>query len=106
MLATTGRDAHPQTYAVPVGPTDRVLDALNHVKWHIDGTLTYRRSCAHGIHIAQEGRVHVVGVAPCQGGSVKFAGRADPDSIRAVGAGHDQRWSTRGPGAGSGTRFR
>src|SRR5512138_3560580 len=30
-------------------PTDRVLDALNQVKWYQDGTLTYRRSCAHGI---------------------------------------------------------
>ena len=30
-------------------PTDRVLDALNEVKWHQDGTLAFRRSCAHGI---------------------------------------------------------
>ncbi len=30
-------------------PTDRVLDALNQVKWFQDGALTYRRSCAHGI---------------------------------------------------------
>jgi succinate dehydrogenase / fumarate reductase iron-sulfur subunit len=30
-------------------PRDRLLDALNHVKWYIDGSLTYRRSCAHGI---------------------------------------------------------
>lgn len=36
-------------YAVEVEPTDRVLDALNKVKWYQDGTLTYRRSCAHGI---------------------------------------------------------
>ena len=36
-------------YDVEVEPTDRVLDALNHVKWYQDGTLTYRRSCAHGI---------------------------------------------------------
>jgi succinate dehydrogenase / fumarate reductase iron-sulfur subunit len=26
-----------------------VLDALNQVKWYQDGTLTYRRSCAHGV---------------------------------------------------------
>jgi len=32
-----------------VEPTDRVLDLLQRVKWHIDGTLTLRRSCAHGI---------------------------------------------------------
>jgi len=36
-------------YAVEVEPTDRVLDALNQVKWYQDGTLTYRRSCAHGV---------------------------------------------------------
>jgi succinate dehydrogenase / fumarate reductase iron-sulfur subunit len=36
-------------YQVVVDPMDRVLDALNQVKWHQDGTLTYRRSCAHGV---------------------------------------------------------
>ena len=36
-------------YTVDVEPTDRVLDALNQVKWYQDGTLTYRRSCAHGV---------------------------------------------------------
>ncbi|HEV2494894.1 MAG TPA: succinate dehydrogenase iron-sulfur subunit [Terriglobia bacterium] len=36
-------------YTIEAEPTDRLLDALNHVKWYIDGTLTYRRSCAHGI---------------------------------------------------------
>jgi succinate dehydrogenase / fumarate reductase iron-sulfur subunit len=30
-------------------PTDRVLDALNTVKWQHDGRLAYRRSCAHGV---------------------------------------------------------
>ncbi|HUI41649.1 MAG TPA: succinate dehydrogenase iron-sulfur subunit [Terriglobia bacterium] len=36
-------------YTVEAEPTDRLLDALNHVKWYLDGTLTYRRSCAHGV---------------------------------------------------------
>ncbi len=36
-------------YQIEADPTDRLLDALNHVKWHLDGSLTYRRSCAHGI---------------------------------------------------------
>ena len=36
-------------YSVEAEPTDRLLDALNHVKWYIDGSLTYRRSCAHGV---------------------------------------------------------
>ena len=45
------RDVKPhfEEYAVDVEPTDRVLDALNQIKWHHDGTLTYRRSCAHGV---------------------------------------------------------
>ncbi len=36
-------------YPVEAEPTDRLLDALNHVKWYVGGTLTYRRSCAHGV---------------------------------------------------------
>ncbi len=36
-------------YPVSVEPTDRVLDALHWVKENCDGTLTLRRSCAHGI---------------------------------------------------------
>ncbi len=36
-------------YDVEVEPTDRILDALHYVKWYQDGTLTLRRSCAHGI---------------------------------------------------------
>lgn len=36
-------------YVVNVEPTDRLLDALNQIKWDQDGTLTYRRSCAHGV---------------------------------------------------------
>jgi len=37
------------TYVVEADPTDRVLDLLEYVKGHIDGTLSFRRSCAHGI---------------------------------------------------------
>lgn len=40
---------HFETYTIEQEPTDRVLDALNTIKWYIDGTLTYRRSCAHGV---------------------------------------------------------
>jgi len=36
-------------YTVEAEPTDRVLDALHAVKWHHDGSLAFRRSCAHGI---------------------------------------------------------
>jgi succinate dehydrogenase / fumarate reductase, iron-sulfur subunit len=40
---------HFETYQVPANPMDRVLDLLHYVKWNIDGSLTFRRSCAHGI---------------------------------------------------------
>ena len=43
------KQPHKEKYQVEVEPTDRLLDALNYVKWYIDGTLVYRRSCAHGI---------------------------------------------------------
>jgi succinate dehydrogenase / fumarate reductase iron-sulfur subunit len=45
------RDTEPhwETYTVAAEPTDRLLDALHKVKWEIDGSLTFRRSCAHGI---------------------------------------------------------
>ncbi len=38
-----------QEYQVELEATDRVLDGLNEIKWRQDGTLTYRRSCAHGV---------------------------------------------------------
>jgi succinate dehydrogenase / fumarate reductase, iron-sulfur subunit len=45
------RDKKPywQEFDVKVEETDRVLDALHKVKWEHDGTLAFRRSCAHGV---------------------------------------------------------
>jgi succinate dehydrogenase / fumarate reductase iron-sulfur subunit len=45
------RDAKPywQTFDVEVEDTDLVLDALHNVKWFHDGTLSFRRSCGHGV---------------------------------------------------------
>jgi succinate dehydrogenase / fumarate reductase iron-sulfur subunit len=42
-------EPHFRDYAVEVEPTDRVLDALMYVKGFVDGTLAFRRSCAHGV---------------------------------------------------------
>ncbi|TKA03288.1 succinate dehydrogenase iron-sulfur subunit [Actinacidiphila oryziradicis] len=36
-------------YLLDIDPKERVLDALHKVKWEMDGTLTFRRSCAHGV---------------------------------------------------------
>jgi succinate dehydrogenase / fumarate reductase iron-sulfur subunit len=40
---------HWEEYTVEVEPTDRVVDVLHKIKWFQDGTLTFRRSCLHGI---------------------------------------------------------
>ena len=66
--------AHWEEYTVPAEPSDRVLDLLHQVKWYQDGSLTFRRSCAHGVcgsdamlingrnRLACEERVHPYGV--------------------------------------------
>jgi len=45
------RDASPhwEPYQVEADPPDRVLDLLHQVKWYQDGSLTFRRSCGHGV---------------------------------------------------------
>ncbi|MFQ5345827.1 MAG: succinate dehydrogenase iron-sulfur subunit [Mariprofundus sp.] len=46
------QDAKPfmQGYEVPlIKPGMKLLDALNYIKWELDGTLTYRRSCGEGV---------------------------------------------------------
>jgi succinate dehydrogenase / fumarate reductase iron-sulfur subunit len=40
---------HYETYKLEADPTDRVLDLLERVKGYTDGTLAFRRSCAHGV---------------------------------------------------------
>jgi succinate dehydrogenase / fumarate reductase, iron-sulfur subunit len=40
---------HWVEYQVAVEANDRLLDALNTVKWEQDGSLTFRRSCGHGV---------------------------------------------------------
>jgi succinate dehydrogenase / fumarate reductase iron-sulfur subunit len=45
------KDAKPrwEHYTVEAEPIERVLDLLHKVKYEQDGTLTFRRSCGHGI---------------------------------------------------------
>ena len=40
---------HRESYQVPALPGDRILNLLHYIKWYIDGSLTFRRSCAHGV---------------------------------------------------------
>jgi succinate dehydrogenase / fumarate reductase iron-sulfur subunit len=43
------QDSWWDEFDVRMEPLDRLLDALHEVKWHHDGTLALRRSCAHGV---------------------------------------------------------
>ena len=45
------RDAKPhwEAYQVEAEPMARPLDLLHTIKWEQDGSLTFRRSCAHGV---------------------------------------------------------
>src|SRR5438128_6749976 len=56
--------------------TDRVLDALHKVKWEIDGSLTFRRSCAHGVCGSDAMRINGVNRLAC-----KVLVRDMPDEI-------------------------
>ncbi len=43
------KKAHWEAYPVECEPGDRVLDLLNYIKWYVEPSLAYRRSCAHGV---------------------------------------------------------
>ena len=38
-----------ESFDVTVHATDRILDALHTIKWEQDGSLSFRRSCGHGV---------------------------------------------------------
>ncbi|MFI1730527.1 succinate dehydrogenase iron-sulfur subunit [Streptomyces acidicola] len=42
-------EAFWEDFQLEIDPKERVLDGLHKIKWDVDGTLTFRRSCAHGI---------------------------------------------------------
>jgi succinate dehydrogenase / fumarate reductase, iron-sulfur subunit len=62
----TDTEPHWETYDVPALPTDRVLNLLHHVKWEIDGSLTFRRSCAHGVCGSDAMRINGVNRLACK----------------------------------------
>ena len=57
---------HYVTYEVDAEPTDRVLDLLEYVKGNFDGTLSFRRSCAHGICGSDAMRINGVNHLACK----------------------------------------
>lgn len=63
-----GRREEPyyEDFDLDAAPTDRVLDLLNHIKWHIDGTLAMRRSCQTGICGSDAMRINGVNRLACK----------------------------------------
>src|SRR5690349_13949340 len=55
-----------QSFRVPCLPSDRLLNLLHYVKWYLDGTLTFRRSCAHGICGSDAMRINGVNRLACK----------------------------------------
>lgn len=62
----SGEDAHWQSFPVPVEKGDRVLDALHQIKWYQDGSLSFRRSCAHGVCGSDAMRINGVNRLACK----------------------------------------
>jgi succinate dehydrogenase iron-sulfur subunit len=59
-------DPHWEAYEVPVQPGDRLLNLLMHIKGYEDGTLTFRRSCAHGVCGSDAMRINGVNRLACK----------------------------------------
>jgi len=57
---------HYETYQLEAEPTDRVLDLLEYVKGYYDGTLSFRRSCAHGMCGSDAMRINGVNRLACK----------------------------------------
>jgi len=57
---------HWEDYDVPTLPGDRLLNAITWVKEHLDGSLTFRRSCAHGVCGSDAMRINGVNRLACK----------------------------------------
>ncbi|WP_278315424.1 succinate dehydrogenase iron-sulfur subunit [Lolliginicoccus levis] len=55
-----------EEFEVPALPSDRLLNLLHYVKWYIDGSLTFRRSCAHGVCGSDAMRINGVNRLACK----------------------------------------
>jgi succinate dehydrogenase / fumarate reductase iron-sulfur subunit len=73
-------EPHWETYEVDVQPGDRLLNLLMNLKGYEDGTLTFRRSCAHGICGSDAMRINGVNRLACKV-LVKDLVRRDGDTI-------------------------
>ena len=62
----SGEDARWEKFTVPVEKGDRLLDALHQIKWYQDGSLSFRRSCAHGVCGSDAMRINGVNRLACK----------------------------------------
>src|SRR5690606_20564056 len=60
------KGAHWESFQVPVLPTDRFLNVLIYIKSYLDGSLTFRRSCAHGVCGSDAMRINGVNRLACK----------------------------------------
>ncbi|MFT4086988.1 MAG: succinate dehydrogenase iron-sulfur subunit [Gordonia sp. (in: high G+C Gram-positive bacteria)] len=55
-----------ESFRVPALPTDRLLNLLLYVKGYLDGSFTFRRSCAHGVCGSDAMRINGVNRLACK----------------------------------------
>lgn len=72
-----------QDFTLEIDPKERVLDALHKIKWEIDGTLTFRRSCAHGICGSDAMRINGRNRLACKT-LIKDIGPEKPITVEAI----------------------
>lgn len=60
------RGKHFDKFTVEAEPTDRILDLMEQIKGHLDGTLSFRRSCAHGVCGSDAIRINGVNRLACK----------------------------------------
>lgn len=65
-------------FTVEADPTDKVLDLLHRVKWEQDGTLSFRRSCSHGICGSCAMKINGTNMLACEANLKNFR---DPTNI-------------------------
>jgi succinate dehydrogenase / fumarate reductase iron-sulfur subunit len=57
---------HFESYTLDAEPTDRVLDLLEQIKGTQDGSLSFRRSCAHGVCGSDAMRINGLNKLACK----------------------------------------
>jgi succinate dehydrogenase / fumarate reductase iron-sulfur subunit len=65
-------------FTVEADPKEKVLDLLHRIKWEQDGTLAFRRSCAHGICGSCAMKINGANMLACEANLANFR---DPTRI-------------------------